>query len=241
MTEPSSADSPHVEDPQRALRELAQIQLGDQPLTATLQRIAELTQQAVPGVHDASVTLMEGDKVKTVVFTGPLAVDLDERQYEVGFGPCLDAATTGQTVVVGVEDDDSPYPQFIEVARRAGIHHTVSVGLPLPQRSVGGLNIYGTNREPFAPDARDLFETFATYAAVAVANAARYNSTADLARQMQVAVRSRAVIYQAKGIVMAEGHCSADEAFAVLVRRSQEHNVKLRDVAQGIVNAIQQG
>jgi GAF domain-containing protein len=241
MTEPSSGDSSHVRDPQLALRELARIQLGDQPLTTTLQRIAELTQQAVPGVHDASVTLVEGDKVKTVVFTGPLAVDLDERQYEVGFGPCLDAATTGQTVVVGLDDADSPYPEFIEVARRAGIAHTISVGLPLPQRSVGGLNIYGTNREPFGPDARDLFETFASYAAVAVANAALYNSTADLARQMQVAVRSRAVIDQAKGIVMAKQHCSADDAFGVLVRRSQAHNVKLRDVAQGIVDSVQQG
>jgi AmiR/NasT family two-component response regulator len=84
----------------------------------------------------------------------------------------------------------------------------------------------------------ELAETFATYAAVAVANAALYTSTAALASQMQQAVKSRAVIDQAKGILMAQHRYSGDEAFAGLVRLSQQRNIKLRDVAQSIVDHV---
>ena len=66
----------------------------------------------------------------------------------------------------------------------------------------------------------ELAEAFAGYAAVAVANAARY-STADLARHMQLAIKSRAVIEQAKGIIMERKHCGPDHAFTVLTRTSQ--------------------
>ncbi|HEX8510797.1 MAG TPA: GAF and ANTAR domain-containing protein [Propionibacteriaceae bacterium] len=227
-------------DPQRAFAELSRIMLGDQPLNETLQRVAELSQQVIPEVHDASVTLIEGDRVRTVVFTGRLAVDLDERQYDAGFGPCLDAAMTGNTIVVDTSDTSTSYADFNRVAYRAGVRHVLSVGLPVPQRVVGGLNLYGRNTEPFDEDSMQLALTFATYAAVAVANAALYSSTANLAKQMQLAVKSRAVIDQAKGILMAQYRYSGDDAFAALVQLSQHRNVKLREVAQTIVDNIEQ-
>jgi AmiR/NasT family two-component response regulator len=58
---------------------------------------------------------------------------------------------------------------------------------------------------------------------------------AALVQQLRDAVRSRAVIEQAKGIIMGERRCTAEEAFAVLVKLSQESNLKLRDVAHGLV------
>ena len=64
-----------------------------------------------------------------------------------------------------------------------------------------------------------------------MANAHLYDSTANLAHHMQAAMESRAVIEQAKGIVMGERRCSAEEAFAILVKVSEDTNRKLRDVA----------
>jgi AmiR/NasT family two-component response regulator len=84
-----------------------------------------------------------------------------------------------------------------------------------------------------------LAQTFAGYAAVALANAYLYHSTADLARHLRTAMDSRAVIEQAKGIVMAERRCTADEAFDFLTRLSQETNRKVRDVAAALVAGIQ--
>ena len=222
----------------RAFAELSKIMLGTEPLNPTLQRIAQLAKDTIAAVDEASVTLMENDKASTVVFTGPLAVHLDERQYEVGFGPCLDAAVSGQTITVNNHHpDSSPYPEFSRAALRAGMSHTVSVGLPVAQRVIGGLNLYGSAEPPFDDSAVALAETYASYAAVAVANAALYSSTADLARHMQAAMQSRASIEQAKGIIMAQQRCTPEEAFAVLVRTSQHRNTKLRDLAQSIINS----
>ena len=69
-----------------------------------------------------------------------------------------------------------------------------------------------------------------------MANAHLYDTTASLAHHMQAAMESRAVIEQAKGIVMADRRCTADEAFAILAKVSQDTNRKLRDVATALVD-----
>jgi GAF domain-containing protein len=235
MTVESSWDAASRE-PLAAFAELSKIMLGDGSLNETLGRIAALARETVPDTDEVSVTLVDHDKAKTVVFTGQLAMHLDERQYENGRGPCLDAALTGETVVVDVFADDSLYPDFAYSARRAGVTHSVSVGLPVPQRVVGALNLYASTSQPLAEEIISLAQAFASYAGVAVANAALYSHTAELANQMRAAMESRAVIEQAKGILMAR-HCySADDAFKNLSRLSQNSHRKLRDIAQSIVD-----
>jgi AmiR/NasT family two-component response regulator len=71
--------------------------------------------------------------------------------------------------------------------------------------------------------------------AAAIESVEAYRSTAKLARELGEAMRSRAVIEQAKGILMAERHIGADEAFDQLAKLSQQANVKLRDVAGRLV------
>ena len=62
-----------------------------------------------------------------------------------------------------------------------------------------------------------------------------YDRLAAEVTQLREAMTSRATIEQAKGIVMADRHCSADEAFAVLKRLSQDSNVRLAEVAAALV------
>jgi GAF domain-containing protein len=231
------------DDRERAMAELARIRLDDQPLTKVLERVAQLAKEVLPDARDVSVTLLDDARgaytgparAKTVAFTGDLAVDLDERQYRSGFGPCLDVAVSGGTIQVDTSDD-SRYPEFSAAARRLGVTHSLSVGLPIPQRTIGALNIYGS-AGPFTDREVESAHAFAGHAAVAVANAALYASTADLARNLQIAMASRAVIEQAKGIVMAQHRCSADHAFELLRAGSQRQNVKLRVLCQSIVDS----
>ncbi|RJK96144.1 GAF and ANTAR domain-containing protein [Vallicoccus soli] len=227
-------------DPQTAFHELSQILLGS-PLGEVLERVASLAKRTVPGADEVSVTLLDGEQARSVAFTGDLAVHLDERQYEKGFGPCMDAALSGDTVDIPDTAHEETYPDFARQAARAGVTNTLSVGLPIPQRTVGALNIYGMHGRAFDDDSQALALTFASYAAVALANAALYTSTTELARQMEAAMASRAVIEQAKGMVMARRDCSADEAFALLARASQAANRKLRDIAQEVVAQRAQG
>jgi hypothetical protein len=133
-------------EPLVAFAELSKIMLGNESLNETRGRIAALACETLSDIDEASVTMVEGDKAKTVVFTGQLAVHLDERQYQNASGPCLDAALTGETVVVQLAAAN-PYRDFSEAGRRAGVTHTVSVGLPIPQRVVGALNLYASTPE----------------------------------------------------------------------------------------------
>lgn len=234
----AASDDDGRRDSMHAFAELALITVNTAPPEQTLGRVTELAKQTLPGVEDVSLTLIEHGQPRSIVFTGPLAVDLDERQYELGFGPCMDAARTGQTVIVN-ENNDGPYREFARVASRAGVRHTLSVGMPIAGRSIGGLNIYITADDPFSTAFLEHAEVFAGYAAVAVNNVASYARTAAEVSQLQAALESRAAIEQAKGIVMGRDRCSPDEAFAVLRRISQNRNVKLHDIARAVVDAAQ--
>ena len=58
-----------------------------------------------------------------------------------------------------------------------------------------------------------------------------------LSMPLVAAVQSRAVIEQAKGMLMAKSpQISVDDAFNLLRRASQRENVKLRDIARRIVD-----
>ena len=73
--------------------------------------------------------------------------------------------------------------------------------------------------------------------AVAVANADAHAQLFDQARNMRLAMESRAVIEQAKGVLMAQRHIDAEQAFEILREASQRYNRKLRDIAFGIVES----
>jgi len=214
--------------------ELSSIVLADQPLGAVLRRVAELAVRTVPGADDASVTLIERGRAKTVAFFGPLAVSLDERQYEAGFGPCMEAARTGRTIQVDTASDSGPFAGFARQARRAGVSHVLALGLPVFHQTRGALNLYA-NSGPFTRTAREAAESFVKYSAVTLFNATVYAGALGEVAQMKEAMASRAVIEQAKGIIMLEKHCSADEAFALLSKVSSVSNRKIRDIARDIV------
>jgi GAF domain-containing protein len=241
MTIPDTGGTDPPRDPRDAFAELSKIMLGEQQLSEILGRVAELAKQTIPGAAEVSVTLMQDSKVFTVVFTGPLASHLDERQYEAGFGPCMDAALSGATVTIPDTAADPTYPDFGRAAARQGITHTMSIGLPVARQTIGALNIYGTPGGAFDETIQELATGFASYAAVAVANAGVYASTATLAANLQRALQSRAVIDQAKGILIGRHGIPADAAFDMLARQSQATNRRVRDIASDLVDEAERG
>jgi hypothetical protein len=224
-------------EPHIAFAELGQMKLDESDLEAVLGRVAELAKQALPGAADASVTLVESDRAYTVAFTGKLALDLDETQYQDGYGPCLEVAQSSGTVAVADMAAETRWPAFARQALAAGVRSSLSVALPLQEAVVGALNIYATQPASFDPDAIELARTFAGYAAVAIANARLYQITATLADNMRRAMETRAVIEQAKGIIIAQEHCPPEYAFELLTRLSQTTHRKLRDCATDLVTS----
>jgi GAF domain-containing protein len=121
-----------------------------------------------------------------------------------------------------------------------GVLSSLSVPLPIQEELIGALNIYSGTPDAFGEDDVAAGETFAAYAAIAVGNADTFASTAETAANLRAAMASRATIEQAKGILMAAGGVTPDEAFNLLVRASQRENRKLRDVAERLVQRVQQ-
>ena len=233
MTEESPAD------PSEAFAELGRIKLAETDLDGVLDRIAQLAKRAVPGAEEVSVTLVRGDRGQTAACTGELAVALDESQYRQGYGPCLDASATTATLSLPDMSRERRWPEFARRAMDSGVHSSLSIGLPVHTEVTGALNVYATRAAAFDAEAIELAQAFSGYAAVALANAHLYDTKASLAQQMQAAMQSRAVIEQAKGILMAGRRCSAEEAFRILSKLSQDTNRKLRDVAAALVQSAQ--
>ncbi len=228
---------PHASymDPADAFARLGRIKLSETDLNGVFHQIADLAKRTIPGAGEVSVTLVPAQGAYTPAFTGDLALNLDETQYKLGHGPCLDAARSTSTQHVADMTSENRWPDWTSRAREAGACSSLSIGLPVQEAVTGALNIYATKPHAFDEDALAVAQTFASYAEVAMANAYLYNAQTTLAQHMEIAMRSRAVIEQAKGIIMGDRRCSADEAFAILTKLSQDTNRKLRDVAVVLV------
>lgn len=228
-------------DAQDAFAELGRIVLGTQPLPAVLEQVLHLARRVLPVEVEASITLISTDDPSTVAFTSDSALALDERQYEDDRGPCLACADSGTVLSVPDMTADDRWPRFAAAAVDRGIRSSLSIPLPMQREVTAALNLYATEPGAFDDDTVELAQTFAGHAAVAVANAHLYETTAVLAEQMKEAMASRAVIEQAKGIIMRDRGCTPDEAFDALVRLSQESHLKLRIVAQRLVDHVANG
>ena len=222
--------------PQDAFDELARRLLADHTVESVLTKIAALAKRTIPCAREVSVTVLDRGRPSTVAFTGPLALDLDERQYERGHGPCLDSIDGGEAVRITDMETDERWPNWTAEARRRGVRSSLSMPVPLQREVAAALNVYSTELHAFGDDDYEVASTFAAYAGVALANMHLYEAQSRLADDLQTAMRSRAVIEQAKGILMGSRRCSSDEAFNVLVKLSQDSNRKLRDVAQAVVD-----
>ncbi|GAA2855854.1 ANTAR domain-containing protein [Actinoplanes cyaneus] len=203
--------------------------------------MAGLARRTVPGACEVSVTLIHEHRARTAASTGAAADHIDEWQYERDSGPCLEACRRRTTLLVDDVGAERRWPGWETAAGAVGVGSALSGGLPIRDSVDGALNIYATSIHNFDDDAVRLAETFAGYAAVALANAHLYDTTVALADHMETTMASRAVIEQAKGIIMGQRHCSADEAFTILSRASQESNRRVRDVAADLVDRTLRG
>ena len=223
-----------------AVARLARLVLGVRALDEVLEVVVGIAKRVLPGPPEVSITLVGGEPL-TMASSGQLASDVDERQYEVGSGPCLEAVRTGELIVVPDLTQEARWPGYVLKAIEAGVAASVSIPLPMEDRHIGVMNIYTRQKDVLDDDAIHTASTVAGFAAVALANAYRYEKSELLAAQLAEALQSRAVIDQAKGVLIAQHRCTADEAFDMLVKLSQTSNRKLRDVAAALVEHTQRG
>jgi GAF domain-containing protein len=178
----------HPMDPTAAFHESGLLAFSETPIDGLLHQLAALAKRTVPGAAEVSVTLSRGRGAHTAAFTGGLAVDLDERQYERGHGPCLDALASGGTLILDDMTSEARWPDFVALALDAGCLSCLSVGLPVHASAAGAFNFYATEPQAFDDDAVTVARTFAGYAAVALANAHLHDAQANVADLLRTAM-----------------------------------------------------
>lgn len=234
-------DIDYTDELTTAMSELASLLVDEDDLPGMLDRVAKLAARSIPDCDSAGVTLVAGDEPITAAASDERTLMVDQAQYKVGDGPCLEAyrARTVQRVVV--EEAMQRYPEFAMAAREAGIRSFLAAPLLVRGDGIGALNLYSSERHGFVALDEAVVVLFAAQAAVAVANSRLYQSARLLSAQLEAAMASRAVIEQAKGVIMAVKAVDEDVAFDLLRRTSQAENRKLRQIASDVVDAASAG
>lgn len=218
-----------------AIAALAGIMLDRTTMNEVLERASHIVKHTLRGAAEVSVTVQNGRPV-TAASSGLLALQVDQAQYAAGYGPCLDAIRLDQTITVDDQATDPRWPDYRPHALEAGVASSVSVPLLVDQVASAALNIYALRPQAFPANAVTDLQAFASYAAVILNNAGLYYAADARADGLTEAMKSRATIEQAKGILMGGRRINADEAFQILVGLSQRSGRKLHHVAQALVD-----
>jgi GAF domain-containing protein len=218
-----------------SLLALNQLIENEESLADSLARVAYLACQSPIGADNAGVTIRRNGSPATAAFYGDAALALDSAQYSSSEGPCLTAYLTGEVIRLDpIETAATKWPAFAAAAAQHNINSSLSLPMVVNGASVGALNLYVSSLARFSDGALQLAERFAQQAAVAMANAEVYWRTVALTQNLAVALETRDLIGQAKGILMATHKVDGDAAFAMLRRVSQNRNIKLHDIAEEV-------
>ena len=199
-------------------------------LEETLQTIAETALISIPTMEHVGVSILDDNGIAvTKAATSELVLELDNLQYSLDEGPCLDSLR-GPTVVAAPHiRHDQRWPRYVPEAVQHGLKAQLAVKLSLgKRRTVGGLNMYSTGSEDIDPQAPGMADLFATHAALALSKAQEVDS-------LHQALQTREIIGQAVGLLMQRYSLEPDDAFAFLVRSSSHSNIKVRVIALRMV------
>ncbi len=204
-------------------------------VTDTLSRVVELAVATIEGCDGAGLFIMVDGAVTTPVFTDSTVFEVDTIQSHGGEGPCIDAIDHQLIVYAEDLDTDLRWPHFSHQAAGAGIRSVLS--LPVgPNEQDGALNLYARYPAAFEVVDRAKATILASLAGQAL-SVAHYNEDEERrAVNLDAALSTRETIGEALGILMERERITADEAFDILRRASQHLNIKLRDIAQNLVD-----
>jgi hypothetical protein len=194
-----------------------------------LHDLAESAASNIPGVDFISITVRTGkNPIRTESATDPLAARADALQYELQEGPCYAAVTGERFVLVNDMAASLEFPRYAPKALDLGIRAQAAIQL-MHNGENAGLNLYARTPDAFGPATVQIAELFATQAGALLGYAAQVE-------QLSEALHTRTDIGTAIGILMERYGIDRHQAFAFLTRNSQNRNVKVRVLAQGLID-----
>ena len=213
----------------------ARVLFGAGDVGETLNQVANLAVLTIEACDFAGIFLIREGELETTAHTDPQAVEVDALQVRFGEGPCVDAATSGVTLYADELADDPRWPAFGPEAVAQGIRSVLAVPL-FGDGTLGALNLYGRFPQAFGVVDRARGLLLAALGGLAASAARTHEDEARRAENLQAALVTRELIGQAQGILIERERITADQAFGILRQASQHLNIKLREVAQNLVD-----
>jgi hypothetical protein len=204
--------------------------LAEEPSTLTsLERAVALCADVVGHCDMAGVSIIEGGEIRTMAATDDVVRKVDQLQLELREGPCFSALDQEESICSSDLASDGRWPTWgPRTAQDLGLHSALSLRLLTTDKVIGALTLYAAGTDAFGPD--DVVEAEAHAVQATVALAASIKEA-----QFNHALETRTVIGQATGMLIERFGLTPEQAFAVMRRVSQHHNVKLRALAEHLV------
>lgn len=204
-------------------------------MSGALHAVPAVAARAVPGVDSASITRQLSNGTWTTEgATDDVANRVDEIQYQLGTGPCVDAITKDHVFRSPDVATDPRWPTFGPLAAEsADVHSVLSIRLTLDDEHdhmMAGLNLYSRRHDAFDDRARHLAMLLATHASVIVSR----QLAREKAQHLETALSTSRDIGVAIGILMTRYKITRNEAFDLMRMASQRAHRKLRDIAADI-------
>ena len=160
-------------------------------------------------------------------------------QIQVDQGPCLDSYRTGVPVVVhdiATADAAAKWPRFAAAAAEMGFAHVHAIPMRLRDQIIGTLNLFGSAPNGLDPAVARVARALVDVATIGILQERAAREQELVAGQLQVALNSRVVIEQAKGILAERLQMTPDQAFLILRQYSRANNRPLTRLAGDVIS-----
>jgi GAF domain-containing protein len=226
-----------LHDVRHALDELGRLRFGEMRVEEALEQIVKVT-HTVFSVDGAGLMLADADHhLRNVAASEDRMAHLEELQISYQEGPCITAFE--DKVLVAAEDlvSDPRWPLFTAAAVKRGVGAVLASPIPYNQDAVGVVAVLSEERHPWPPEAELALLAFTDLAALLIATVMMGEEQTLLAAQLQNALNSRAVIEQAKGVLIGQQGLSAHVAYEKLRAQARAERRKLAVVAAELVRS----
>ncbi len=221
----------------RTLVELADSLVDDFDVVELLSRLTERCVEVL-AVSAAGVLLLAPNGEMRVVASSSEAmrvVELFELQSDEG--PCLDCFRTGEPVInLDLATANGRWPRLAPIAIDAGFRSVHAIPMRLRQSTIGALNLFGHEVGAMADEGVVAAQALADVATITILQQRAFAESRILNDQLNHALNSRVVIEQAKGVLAERAGLSMEAAFEALRRYARTNNLRLVDLARGVID-----
>ena len=220
----------------RTLVELADTLVDDFDIVDLLTTLADRCVEVLD-IAAAGIMLVAPDGALRLMTSSSEAMRVVELlELQSHEGPCLDAFRTGQPVFDrDLATDGGRWPQFAAVALAAGFRAADAIPLSLRRQVIGALNLFRTEPGSLDPDDVVAAQALAAIATIAILQHRTAIEAHVLNEQLNLALSSRIVIEQAKGMIAERERVDMEHAFTRLRSHARNHNQRLVDLASDVV------